>query len=97
VNVPKQIDVSKINVELIPIPTPDPGGPVFKIRVDMGDQGIATPTVITLYHAGDPVGRGLVTQGAVDITPEVPVGRTNLTTAFEQDLALPAQKAVPLR
>lgn len=97
VNVPKQIDVSKINVELIPIPQPDPGGPSFKIHVDMGDQGIATPTVVTLYHAGDPVGRGLVTQGAVDITPEVPVGRDNLATAFEQDLALPAQKAVTLR
>jgi len=97
VTVPKQIDVSKINVELIPIPQPDPGGPSFKIHVDMGDQGIATPTVVTLYHAGDPVGRGLVTQGAVDITPEVPVGRDNLATAFEQDLALPAQKAVTLR
>jgi hypothetical protein len=97
VNVPKQIDVSKINVELIPIPVPDPGGPAFQIHVDMGDQGIATPTVITLYHAGDPVGRGLVTQGAVDITPEVPVPRSNLTTAFEQDAALPAEKDVTVR
>jgi hypothetical protein len=96
VTVPVHIDVSKIDVKLIPETAPGPGPP-FKIHVDMGDQGIATPTVVTLYHAGDPVGRGLVTQGAVDITPEVPVGRDNLTTVFEQDRALPAQKAVALR
>jgi hypothetical protein len=94
VNTPKQVDVGKINVQLIPIPTPDPGGPVFKVHVDMADQGIATPTVVTLYYRGDAVGRGVVTQGAIDITPEVPIGRDQLMTAFEQDKALPAQKAV---
>ena len=65
--------------------------------MDRGDQGIATPTVITPYHAGDPVGPRARTQGSVDITPEVPIPRSNLTTAFEQDRALPAQKAVALR
>jgi hypothetical protein len=97
VSTPVRIDISKINVELIPIPTPDPGGPVFRVHVDMGDQGIATPTVVTLHHQGDPVGRGGVAQGAVDITPEVAVGRSSLTTVFEQDKALPAEKAIPLR
>jgi peptidase C25-like protein len=91
---PVDIDVGKIDVHLIPIPTPDPGGPAFKVHVDMGDQGIATPTVVTLYHRGEAVGRGLVTQGAIDITPEIPIGRDSLQTAFEQDRALPAQKAV---
>ena len=90
---PTQIDVTKINVELIPIPV-RPGGPGFKVRVDMGDQGIATPTVITLYHRGEAVGRALVGQGVVEIIPEVPIGRDQLMTAFEQDRALPAQKAV---
>jgi hypothetical protein len=47
VSTPVRIDISKINVELIPIPTPGPGGPV--------------------------------------------------TTVFEQDEALPAEKAIPLR
>jgi hypothetical protein len=93
VSVPTHIDVSKINVQLIPISQPGPGPP-FKIHVDMGDQGIETPTVITLYHQGEAVGRGLVTKGAVDITPEAPAGRSNLQVAFEQDRALPAQKAV---
>lgn len=94
VNTPKQIDVTKINVELIPLPVPGPGGPGFKVRVDIGDQGIATPTVVTLYHRGVAVGRGLVGQGVIEIIPEVPIGRDSLMTAFEQDKALPAQKAV---
>jgi len=94
---PVDIDVTKIDVELIPITTPDPGGPSFKIHVDMHDQGIATPTVVTLYHRGEAVGRGVVVQGAIDILPETPIGRDSLTTAFEQDKALPAQKAVALR
>jgi Peptidase family C25/Propeptide_C25 len=89
---PVHIDVGKINVQLIPIT--QPGGPPFKIHVDMGDQGISTPTVITLYHQGNVVGRGVVTQGAVDITPEAAVNRSNLSVAFEQDRALPAQKAI---
>jgi hypothetical protein len=89
---PVHIDVGKINVQLIPIT--QPGGPPFKIHVDMGDQGIATPTVVTLYHQGNVVGRGVVTQGAVDITPEAAVNRSNLSVAFEQDRALPAQKAI---
>jgi peptidase C25-like protein len=92
VSTPVDIDVGKINVQLIPIT--QPGGPPFKIHVDMGDQGIDTPTVITLYHQGNVVGRGVVTQGAVDITPEAAASRSNLSVAFEQDRALPAQKAV---
>ena len=97
VSVPVHIDVSKIDVHIEPIAVPTPGGPPFKVHVDMGDQGIATPTVVTLYHDGEPVGRGLVTNGAVDILPEAPVTRSNLSTVFEQDRALPAQKAVALR
>ena len=90
---PVHIDVGKIKVELIPVTAPGPGPP-FKIHVDMADQGISTPTVVTLYHLGEPIGRGVVTQGAVDITPEAPASRSNLAVAFEQDSALPAQKAV---
>jgi hypothetical protein len=95
VSTPVDIDVSKIDVVLVPITTP--GGPPFRVHVDMGDQGIETPTVVTLYHQGNVVGRGVVTKGTVDITPEAPVGRSELVTAFEQDRALPAQKAVALR
>jgi hypothetical protein len=46
---------------------------------------------------GAAVGRGTVGKGVVDITPELPVGRSNLEVAFEQDKALPARKTVPLR
>jgi hypothetical protein len=97
VSTPVKIDVTKIDVGLIPIPVPDPGGPVFKIHVDMHDQAISTPTVVTLYHRGEAVGRGIVGQGAIDIVPEMPIGRDSLVTAFEQDKALPTQKAVALR
>lgn len=65
-----------------------------RVRHAGGEQGIATPTVLTLYQMGEPVGRATVGKGAVDITPEVPVSRSNLAVAFEQDNALPAQKAV---
>ena len=73
------IDVTKIDVELIPIPTPDPGGPVFKVLRGHGRPGHRpTPTVVTLYHRGEAVGRGIVGQGAIEIIPEVPIGRDSL-------------------
>ena len=93
VNTPVDIDVTKIVAELIPIAIPGPG-PSFRVRVDIGEQGIATPTVVTLYHRGEAVGRGTVGKGAVEITPELPIGRDSLNVVFEQDRALPAQKAV---
>lgn len=96
-NTPLTLDLSKIVVERIPIPVPDPGGPVFRVRVDIGEQGIATPTVITLYHRGAAIGRGVVGKGAVEITPEFAALQDNLTVAFEQDSALPARKAVEIR
>jgi hypothetical protein len=96
VNTPVEIDVTKIVAELIPIATPGPG-PAFRVRVDIGEQGIATPTVVTLYHRGEAVGRGTVGKGAGESTPELPVGRDSLNVVFEQDKALPAQKAVELR
>jgi hypothetical protein len=52
---------------------------------------------VTLYHRGEAVGRGTVGKGAVEITPEVSIGRDSLTVAFEQDKALPAEKAVETR
>lgn len=42
-NTPLTLDLSKIVVERFPIPVPDPGGPVFRVRVDIGEQGIALP------------------------------------------------------
>ena len=59
----------------------------------MHEQGISAPTVVTLCHRGEAVGRGIVGQGAIDIVPETPIGRDSLVTAFEQDKALAAQKA----
>ena len=97
VSTPISIDLAKIDVHIVTNPNPQPGGPPFLVHVDLGDQARPTPTVVTLYHNGAAVGRGVVVQGAVDITPEGAVGRTGLTTAFEQDAALPAQKAVAPR
>jgi hypothetical protein len=98
VTIPKQIDVERITVERVPIPVPDPGGPNFRVRVGIGDQGAATPTVVTLLQRGEPIGRGVVGQGGVvEITPEFAARQDNLAVAFDQDRALPAQKAVETR
>ena len=93
IDLPKDIDVEKIDVDFIPIDIPTPGGPNFKVLVNMGDQG-GRPTVVTLLRHGEPIGRGLVTNGSVEITPEVAAGSDGLSVAFEQDGALPDQKAV---
>jgi hypothetical protein len=93
IDLPEQIDVTKIRVEYIPIEVPDPGGPVFKVRVDMGEQG-KPGTVVTLTRNGEPIGRGIVGAGGVEITPEVGGGSSGLVVEFEQDGALPADKPV---
>jgi hypothetical protein len=93
-NDPVDIDVTKINVDLIPIQVPDPGGPVFKVHVDMGNQ--AKPgTVATLYRNGEAIGRGVLGGGSsMEITPEVAAGPDGLKVEFEQDGALPDEKAI---
>ena len=94
IDLPKDIDIPRIDVELIPIAVPDPGGPVFKVRVNMGDQG-KPGTVATLTRNGDPIGRGIVNgPGNIEITPEVATPSDGLKVEFEQDGALPDEKAV---
>jgi hypothetical protein len=93
IDLPKDVDVTKIKVDYIPIEIPAPRGPTFKVLVDMGDQG-GKPTVVTLLRHGEPIGRGVVVNGAVEITPELAAGSDGLSVAFEQDGALPDQKAV---
>lgn len=90
IDLPKDIVVEKIKVEYIPVDVPGPG---FKVLVDMGDQG-GKPTVVTLRRNGEAIGRGVVTNGSVEITPEVAGGSEGLSVAIEQDGALPEQKAV---
>jgi hypothetical protein len=93
-NDPVDIDVTKIDVQLIPIDVPDPGGPVFKVLVDMGDQN-GPHTVVTLFRNGQAIGRGAVGPGgSVEITPEIATPSDGLDVAFEQDGALPDEKAV---
>jgi hypothetical protein len=93
-NDPIDIDVTKIDVERIPIAVPDPGGPVFKVRVNMGEQG-KPGTVVTLTHNGEPVGRGIVNgPGNIEITPEVATPADGLKVEFDQDGALPDEKAI---
>jgi hypothetical protein len=93
-NDPVDIDVTKIQVEYIPIEVPDPGGPVFKVLVNMGDQA-GPNTVVTLYRNGAPIGRGVVgAGGSVEVTPEIATPSDGLSVAFEQDGALPDGKAV---
>jgi hypothetical protein len=89
---PLDIDVTKVNVELIPIPVPDPGGPNYRVRVNMGDQE-GRNAVVTLYRRGAAIGRAVV-NGEVEITPEVATPPEGLTVAFEQDGTLPDGKAV---
>ena len=88
IDLPKDIEVEKINVERIPIDGPVPGGPTFKVLVNMGDQ--AKPnTVVTLTRNGQAIGRGIVGgAGAVEITPEIATGSDGLKVEFEQDGAL---------
>ena len=92
IDLPKDIVIERIRVDLIPIDVPTPGG--FKVLVDMGDQG-GKPTVVTLQRNGQAIGRGLVTNGSVEITPEVAGGTDGLSVALEQDGALPDQKPIP--
>jgi hypothetical protein len=93
-NDPVDIDVTKIDVHYVPIQVPDPGGPVFKVHVDMGTQ--ASPgTVATLYRNGEAIGRGVLGAGSsLEITPEVAAGPDGLKVEFEADGALPDEKAV---
>jgi hypothetical protein len=93
-NDPIDIDVGKVHVQYIPIEVPDPGGPVFKVLVDMGDQ--ARPnTVVTLFRNGQAIGRGVIgAGGSVEVTPEIAAGSDGLSVVFEQDGALPDQKGV---
>ena len=92
IDLPRDIVIERIRAEYIPIATPGPG-PGFKVLVDMADQG-GRSTVVTLLRGGEAIGRGVVTNGSVEITPEVPGGSEGLSVAFEQDGALPDQKAV---
>ena len=94
IDLPKDIDVEKINVERIPIEVPVPGGPTFKVLVNMGDQ--AKPnTVVTLTRNGEAIGRGIVGgAGIIEITPEIATDSDGLKVEFEQDGALPDEKAV---
>ncbi|MEA2443709.1 MAG: hypothetical protein QOJ12_1001, partial [Thermoleophilales bacterium] len=94
-NDPVDIDVTKINVNLIPIDVPNPGGPVFKVVVDMGGLPAVQNTVVTLTRNGDAIGRGVVgAGGSVEITPEVATPSDGLKVEFEADGALPDEKAV---
>jgi hypothetical protein len=93
-NDPLNIDVAKIDVHYVPIEVPDPGGPVFKVHVDMGAQGVPG-TVATLYRNGAAIGRGVLGAGSsVEITPEVATGPDGLKVEFEADGAMPADKPV---
>jgi hypothetical protein len=94
-NDPIDIDVTKIDVKLIPIPVPDPGGPAFKVLVDMGGLPAVQNTVVTLYRNSGAIGRGIVgAGGSVEITPEVATPSDGLKVEFEQDGALPDEKAI---
>jgi hypothetical protein len=65
------------------------------LAVSIGVLAITVPAVSAAPRA--PVakgGGGQVGQGAIDIVPKTPIGRDSLVTAFEQDKALPALKAV---
>ena len=79
VNTPVQIDVTKIEVELIPIATPDPGGPSSRCAWTCGEQGIATPTVddaLPPRRGGRP--RRSSARASIEIVPETPIGRDSL-------------------
>ena len=93
IDLPKDIVIEKIQVERIPIPVPDPGGPVFKVLVNMGDQAKpSTVVTLTAQRRGDRPRHRRRRRQRRDHAR----GRhaaDGLKVEFEQDGALPDEKA----
>jgi hypothetical protein len=52
-------------------------------------------TIVTLFHDGDAIGRGVVgAGGTLTIRPDIATSSRNLTVSFQQDGTLPAQDTV---
>jgi hypothetical protein len=91
---PVQLDPAKIASMSRTISNPDPGGPRFQVEVSFAEAG-AQGTVATLFHASEPIGRGVVgADGKVTIVPEKVTDTRGLTVRFQQEGALPAQDTV---
>jgi hypothetical protein len=95
---PMHFEPPRIDSKYRQIAPVKPGDPVFQVEVTFptgNGEPFAPGTVATLFHDGDPIGRGIVgADGKVTITPQVTTDANKLTVAFQQDGVLPAQDTV---
>jgi hypothetical protein len=89
-----KLDPGKIASVWRSISAPGAGGPRFQVEVSFEQAG-AGGTVVTLFHADEPIGRGVVgVDGRVTIVPEKVTDTNDLVVRFQQEGALPAQDGV---
>jgi hypothetical protein len=95
---PRKFEQAKIDSKWRAVTPAGPTDPDFQVQVDFAQGGGEPPapgTVVTLLHAGDAIGRGIVDgDGRVTIDPDVKTDRNRLTVAINQDGVLPTQDPV---
>jgi hypothetical protein len=74
---------------------PQPGDPPFYIRFEFAGEPLAIGSLITVFRAGDAIGRGIVgDDGSVNIVPDTNVPPRNLSLSLQQDGAFPESEPV---
>jgi Peptidase family C25/Propeptide_C25 len=95
---PQHFDTAKIASKYRTITPVNPGDPVFQVETSFPTEEGEPPapgTVATLFHGGDPIGRGVVGGDSnVTIVPDTNTDASNLTVRFQQDGVLPAEDDV---
>ena len=76
-------------------PFPEPGDPPFYIRFEFTGEPLAIGSLITVFRAGEAIGRGLVGgDGIANIIPDANVPPRNLSLSLQQDGAFPESEPV---
>ena len=76
-------------------PIPEPGDPPFYIRFEFAGEPLAVGSLITVFRAGDAIGRGIVgNDGTVNIVPDANVPPRGLSLSLQQDGAFPESEPV---
>jgi hypothetical protein len=87
-----------INVHYIKQLVVNPGDPPFSVLVNLGSGPGEPPafgTVVTLFHDGAAIGRGVVGgDGSVEVIPDESTPSDDLTVSLDQQGAFPTQKEV---
>ncbi|HMJ97371.1 MAG TPA: C25 family cysteine peptidase, partial [Thermoleophilaceae bacterium] len=98
-NPPVRFDPNRFNGKVRDIreikPIPEPGDPPYYIRFEFAGEPLAVGSLITVFRAGEAIGRGLVGgDGSVNIVPDANVPARGLSLSLQQDGAFPEQEPV---